>query len=262
MTPNRKLTTQLFIYFILTFIIAWGTWFPSFLHPQTLRLLAFIGLFAPAISAVIVTYSFSKGAGIKRIFGRYGILKFKIGWYLVSAFLIQLLFIFSLGFDNLFFHVHVNNLLFPQTPVFTLVSFIWLMIINSGEEIGWRGFALPKLQTLLKSPFYSSLIVGIFWSIWHLPIYLVPGQSSIPLPVFLFFTIGLSLIYTVVFNQTNGSLFSVVLLHASTDIVPRIFDITLFQPRTWLIFGILVWVSAILLFILVRKSRIRSLQTS
>jgi membrane protease YdiL (CAAX protease family) len=128
------------------------------------------------------------------------------------------------------------------------------MIINSGEEIGWRGFALPKLQEWLKNPIYVSLILGIFWSVWHLPIYLVAGQSSVPLPLFFFFTIGLSFLYTILFNHTGDSLLSVLLLHASTDVVPRIFNIALFSSRTWLIFGLLVWLSTIILFIVFRKT--------
>lgn len=134
-----------------------------------------------------------------------------------------------------------------------LISFSWLMFINSGEEVGWRGFALPRLQRLSKKPVYASLVLGIFWSAWHLPIYLVPGQSSIPLPLFFLFTIGLSFIYTVLFNKTSGSLVSVVLLHAGTDIMPRILNITLFSDRTWLIFGILIWISAIVLFVIFEK---------
>lgn len=249
MKLNRKITVQLFVYFVLTFMIAWGTWFPSFLHPHSLRLLAFVGLFAPALSAGIVSFAFDKKQGVKDLLSRYGILRFSVGWYLVAILLVPLLFVLSIGVDSMFFHRHFENLLLPQTPIFTLVSFAWLMVINSGEEIGWRGFALPKLQKLLNSPLYASIILGVLWSLWHLPIYLVPGQSSIPLPMFIFFTTGLSFIYTVVFNETRGSLASVVLLHASTDITPRLLNITVFQPSTWLIFSILIWISAIVLFL-------------
>lgn len=246
---------QLGLYFLLTFLIAWGTWFPAFLHPGSLKLLSFVGLFAPALSAIaIVTITHGK-SGVKELLGRYKILKFSSGWYILAIALVPLLFVIALLAGNAFFHTPLKNLLVTASPIVVPVSFVWLMFINSGEEIGWRGFALPRLQELVKSPVYASLVLGIFWSAWHLPIYLVPGQSSIPLSLFLFFTTGLSFIYTVLFNKTGGSLFSVVLLHASTDVVPRIIDITVFSNPTWLVFGILVWVSAVVLTFLFRKEK-------
>lgn len=247
--PNRKYIRALAFYFVLAFGIAWASWFPSFLHPRNYRLLAFVGLFAPALSAGMVAFAFNRKQGVAELLGRYAILRFKAGWYLFSILLVPLLFMLSLSVESIFFHQHFEHLLLPGSPIFTLVSFVWLMVINSGEEIGWRGFALPRLQKLLHNPFYASIILGLLWSVWHLPIYLVPCQSSIPFAMFIFFTTGLSLIYTVVFNQTRGSLFSVVLLHASTDIAPRFLNITVFQPSTWLIFGIFTWLSGILLFL-------------
>ncbi|MFI5157244.1 MAG: type II CAAX prenyl endopeptidase Rce1 family protein [Sphingobacteriales bacterium] len=251
-THWRKLG-QLGVFFFLAFLIAWGTWFPSFNHPDSLKLLSFVGLFAPAISAIVVSYLMDKKSGVKKLLRRYKIVNFKIGWYVFAIFFIPLLFIMALYIDYVFFHTKINHLLLPQQPLFVFISFIWLIFINSGEEIGWRGFALPNLQAWVKNPVYASLILGIFWSTWHLPIYLVPGQSSIPLSLFLFFTVGLSFLYTILFNQTGGSLLSVLLLHASTDVVPRIFNIALFSSHTWFIFGLLAWLSAIILFVAYRK---------
>lgn len=254
---KKRLLKQLSIFFLLCFIIAWTTWFTSFAHPETLRLLSFIGLFAPAIAAFVVAGSFDKTGGIKNLMSRYLIFRFNISWYFLSVLLIPFLFLLAMWLDGLFFKTNFSNVLLSINPVFLFVSFIWLMFINSGEEIGWRGFALPKLQLLLNNPLSASFILGIFWSVWHLPIYLMPGQSSIPLPAFLFFTTGLSFIYTVVFIKCKGSLVTAVLLHASTDFMPRIINITVFKPSTWIIFGILVWLSAVVLFITVHIFKLR-----
>lgn len=252
---RNELSTQLSIFFLLAFAIAWGTWFPSFLHPQSLRLLSFVGLFAPAISALIVAFYLNKERGIKELLGRYTRLRFGISWYIIAILLVPFLFTLSFWLDGLFFHTSFKNILLPTSPYFIFAAFIWLMFINSGEEIGWRGFALPKLQKLFKNPLYATLLLGVLWSSWHIPIYLTPGQSSFPLVLFFLFTIGLSFIYTVVFDKTGGSLFSVVLLHASTDVVPRVLNITLFKSTTWLILGILTWISAIVLVIANKYSR-------
>src|SRR5262245_17038569 len=173
----------------------------------------------------------------------YRIWQFSVGWYLLAILLIPLIFI-------------VAGLLTSGRPTlwrsnswyFDLASFAFLAVINSGEEIGWRGFALPRLFALDRSPFWASLLLGAVWGVWHLPTYLIPGQSSFPLPLFLLLLCGLSLIYTTLFVRTGGSLIAAVLLHASTDIAPRLLDITQFTVATWGLIVALVWLSAVLLW--------------
>lgn len=249
-SPLIQLTT----FFVLTFAIAWSAWIPSFLHPESLRLLSFVGLFAPAISALIVTFYFYKAKGVRELLSRFKRIRFGISWYALVILLLPFLFILSYWLNTLFFHISVKSILLPTSAYFVLFAFVWLIVINSGEEIGWRGFALPRLQILFKNPLLASLVLGILWSAWHLPIYLTPGQSSFPIALFFFFIIGLSFIYTVVFNNTGGSLFSAVLLHASTDVVPRIINITTFNSTTWLILAILTWLSAIFIIIINKQS--------
>jgi membrane protease YdiL (CAAX protease family) len=129
-----------------------------------------------------------------------------------------------------------------------VASFGFLMIINSGEEIGWRGFALGRLQSVIKSPLVASIVLGVIWGLWHLPLYLDPRQAGFPLILFLLFIIGISIIYMVLFNSTGGSLLLAVILLASTDIAPRFMQIAHFTVVSWLIIVALTWVSALILF--------------
>ena len=95
-----------------------------------------------------------------------------------------------------------------------------------GEEIGWRGFALPRLQARF-GPLRASLILGLLWAFWHLPHFLTSAQRGGPgmslsvlyfnLPVFLVMVVALSIVFTWVFNRTEGSLFIAMLLHASIN---------------------------------------------
>jgi hypothetical protein len=84
------------------------------------------------------------------------------------------------------------------------------------EEIGWRGFFLPRLQ-LRYSAFHSSLIIGVIWGLWHLPIILAInpyGDKSIIYFLFIFLgCIAISILQTGIFNVTKGSLLACVLLH-------------------------------------------------
>jgi membrane protease YdiL (CAAX protease family) len=127
------------------------------------------------------------------------------------------------------------------------------MFINSGEEIGWRGFALSRLQTIIKNQLVAGVILGVIWGLWHLPLYLNPEQSSFPLILFILFIIGISIIYSVLFNNTRGSLLMAVILHASTDIAPRFMQIANFTPVSWSIIVSFTWISAMILYHMTKK---------
>jgi len=84
-----------------------------------------------------------------------------------------------------------------------------------GEEYGWRGYALPRLQTKL-SPLSASLIIGVVWALWHLPTLLVPGArgtTGLELWMYLLAMVAGSVIYTWLYNAGHGSLRGPVLAH-------------------------------------------------
>ena len=73
-----------------------------------------------------------------------------------------------------------------------------------GEEPGWRGYALPRLEVAL-GPVRGSLFLALLWAGWHLPLFWIPGtaQSHLPLALFLVRTVGLSVISTWIYNGTR-----------------------------------------------------------
>ena len=87
-----------------------------------------------------------------------------------------------------------------------------------GEELGWRAFALPRLQRA-RGPLVASLILGRFWGFWHIPMW-VAVRSAEPhwLPILVLNMVPLAVLFTVLFNRTNGSLRLVCLFHASSAI--------------------------------------------
>jgi membrane protease YdiL (CAAX protease family) len=85
------------------------------------------------------------------------------------------------------------------------------------EEIGWRGFALPYLQQRY-SALTSSLIIGLVWALWHVPFFV--GAIPFPWEDLVFFVplvIVCSIIFTWVYNTTDGSLLAVILLHGAIN---------------------------------------------
>jgi membrane protease YdiL (CAAX protease family) len=107
-------------------------------------------------------------------------------------------------------------------PLFTAVIMLAFSIFPGsalGEEIGWRGYALPRLQAG-RSALRASLILGVVWSFYHLPLFFV-GQAARPPSLFIPFvisTIALSVILGWVCNGTEGSLLMVVLIHAAFNL--------------------------------------------
>jgi membrane protease YdiL (CAAX protease family) len=83
-----------------------------------------------------------------------------------------------------------------------------------GEELGLRGFALPRLQSY-RSPFSAGVIIGVFWAAWHIPILI--GRDVVSVIAFLLLAFVLSFIFTFLFNRSNGSLIPVLLFHAAQN---------------------------------------------
>ena len=107
----------------------------------------------------------------------------------------------------------------PLLGVLSMLAFSIFPGSALGEEIGWRGYALPRLQAG-RSALGASLILGLIWGLWHLPLWLTgaPGRTPILYATFVVSTISLSVILTWVYNSTGGSLLMVVLLHATFNL--------------------------------------------
>jgi len=96
------------------------------------------------------------------------------------------------------------------------IHFIFLFV-GLGEETPWRGFALPELQKRY-SPFAASLVVGVFWAAWHIPLMGVEFKADLIVP-FLLGVMAASVVMAWLFNRTSGGLLPLPLMHASVNTV-------------------------------------------
>jgi len=106
----------------------------------------------------------------------------------------------------------------PLSNAIFFVAFMTFPGSATGEELGWRGFALPRLQ-FRHTALIASLIVGSLHGLWHLPLWL-RGDADHRLsvyPAFLIQAIGLAVIYTWLYNSTKGSVLLAVLFHTATN---------------------------------------------
>jgi len=172
----------------------------------------FFGILAittPTISAVIISGLNDGFQGIKNLFSGFRIWKVNFLWYFAGLLFIIAPLIFAL------FYLLFGGEAPGPAPNYTLTIFLLDLFISliSGplnEEAGWRGYALPRLQSRF-SALISSIILGILWGFWHLPLYLV--EARLPFYIFIFLNIVLSILITWGYNNTNGSLVIAVLFH-------------------------------------------------
>jgi len=93
---------------------------------------------------------------------------------------------------------------------------IYFLIPSCAEEVGWRGYALPRLQRR-HTALTASVLIGLVWAVWHLPMAFVSGstQGTIPFGSYIVATIATAVLFTWLYNSSGGSLLLVTLLHAS-----------------------------------------------
>jgi uncharacterized protein len=181
----------------------------------------FLTAYAPTLAALLVT---ARSGGVGTLLRQVATWRVGLGWYaivlagpIVLFVVADLIYALSGGVQPAAWVVLPSNL-----------AFVGPLIAGSlGEELGWRGFAQPRLQTRY-SALWASIIIGIIWGTWHLWPALLPGgladltvsdlaQTYIRL-------ISTAIIYAWIYNSTNGSLFVVMVAHAghnlATELVP------------------------------------------
>ncbi len=171
-----------------------------------------VGGFVPSLLGIFLTWKKEGVSGLRLLCRR--IIQFKLGWrWYVLTFLI----VIAGTAGQLTINQLLGNTFNGQLFLAQLGSFLPLLIIGPlSEEIGWRGYALGRLQTQWNA-LASSLIVGLIWGLWHLPLFMMLGTSQHELEIpFFGFLIGLmasSILYTWIYNSTKHNLWSAILLH-------------------------------------------------
>lgn len=210
-------------FFGLAFGISWSIWLPlvvmqAFLPFSVIANLVWIGGFAPTIAAIILAGVNSGRVGIRRLLGR--VLQGPVGvyWYAFALFGTAAIGLMAIGLHVLFGGVALVIDLSRWFLVFPV--FLSAMIAGPlAEEFGWRGYALPRLQTN-RSALVASLIIGVVWSLWHLPVFWLEGLIYIGLTfeqriIWFLLLIAVAILFTWLYNNTDGSMLIAVLYHTA-----------------------------------------------
>src|SRR5215210_9440794 len=170
----------------------------------------------PFLAAFVMTGATEGRAGVRRFLRRFVLWRVGFRWYLFAFVGIPVIAVLSVvvipGVLGSF------QGLGALAPLSVLGVFVYVFFLGGalGEEPGWRGFALPRLQSM-HGPLVGTLILGPLWALWHLPLFFTPWNvlTTFNLVVFVLATTCLAIIYTWVFNNTKGSVLMAILLHAS-----------------------------------------------
>jgi membrane protease YdiL (CAAX protease family) len=176
-----------------------------------------VGGMSPTIAALVVAKLEFGKRGAEYLFSQFGRKGFSKLWFLAAALIPLALAAFATLLWSVTGGIYVLDLMkLAEFPPILVVSFL----MNMWEEIGWRGYALPNLQKK-HNALISSIILGIFWALWHWPHFAVKDSAmAVNYHNYLLFAIFMllySISFTWVYNHTNGSLFTVSLYHASTN---------------------------------------------
>ena len=244
-------------YFVLANVISWIIWTPLLLSSLGIRGIPvlpyhhFFGALGPILAAIIMTGINSGKTGLRELLGRIVRWRVSIKWHLIALFGPVALFVIAAVIIRIrggawadFGQFGVSE----EFPQFGLIA-IWIfytLTFGVGEETGWRGYALPRLQKS-RSALSATLILSGFWALWHLPTFWYrPGYANMNIGGIIGWGFSLvtgAVLLTWLYNSSKGSILIVSLFHGSVDVA---FTSRVAQGDIVNIIGMMVMVWAII----------------
>ncbi|MHC1702932.1 MAG: CPBP family intramembrane glutamic endopeptidase [Tenuifilaceae bacterium] len=222
------------IYCLIAFSITWGlkllyVWYKGKFGIPLLNF-SLLASFGPTISALVLVRVTEGIDGIVRIFRSLVDIRVGIGWILLAALYEPIIFgSITLGYWLFYgtFPTTVGISLIPDIGLYLGTFIVGLFMWGVSEEIGWRGWMLPKLQKKL-SPLLASIVLAIVASLWHLkPNLLSDVFKSVEGPILYVYcpeiverfviSIPFTMVITYIFNSTKGNLFLMLCFHSASN---------------------------------------------
>ena len=211
-------------FLVVTYVVAYAMWALVALAagdvlalPMVLLAVLFLGGLSPTLAALGMAYLETGTRGVTVLLGLLFRWRVPLVWY-AAALIGPALVVFA----GIAAGVAVGSPL-PPVPSWSawlssLALFPVFILLAAIEEVGWRAYALPRMQIRMH-PLRASLLLGIAWAFWHAPQWFIPqiGQAAFPFPAFLIWVVALSIQFAWIYNGTGGSVLLVLLAHAATN---------------------------------------------
>lgn len=225
-------------YFAITFTLTWTFWFHAArlsggglapagsMRSVLATVLLYLGTFTPGLMALVFTRRSEGPAGVRALLAR--LFQWNVGarWYVFA-----LAYMFAIKLGAALIHRIALGAWprFGTEPVLLMFAATFFSLVvggQSGEEVGWRGYALPRMAERLGLG-GASVVLGVIWAVWHLPLfYLLPAADTYhqSFPVYALGVVSISVAMAWLYAHTRGSLLLTMLFHAAInntkDIVP------------------------------------------
>jgi len=240
-SPSKQYS--LLIFCILTIALT----FAATLLPMPADLTPVVVVFIPACMAISLTALSEGKVGVWSLLGKLSKWRINFKWAVIAvalAFVMRLtISLIALGL-GMIPAIHLR----PGSPAQLIILALILFLFALPEELGWRGYALPKLLEQ-RSPLAAGLIIGVLWGSLHLALHL-PGMmyAGLPLLPTLLQLIGLSVMITWLYMHTSGNILLTSLFHAAQSFFVVLNEGIPETQLVWLMAG--VYITLALIFVL------------
>jgi membrane protease YdiL (CAAX protease family) len=188
--------------------------------------------YMPTLAAVIVTGLIAGRTGIRALFRKLLIARVGFRWYAFAVFGIAAICIAGILLGDRFGSASALPVLSNGMPplsrpvelLLTIAVYFVLTGVLNGEELAWRGFALPRLQAKYNA-LVSSLILSVPFTLFHLPLFFDPAMNMGPFASFAIRAVALTTLFTWLYNHTRGSVLLAYIMHAAFNTWTRVFSI-------------------------------------
>lgn len=214
---NASTRRQVTVFLLGAFLISWAAELPMIVAPRTIPItslrgleLLFVASVSPSLMALVLTGAVQGLPGLRRLLGKVVRWRTRPAYYAIALALPTALTILALTAPVLF------GVIIP--PMFIQSPNPWTPTVSpAGEELGWRGYLMPRLQARFGA-LAASLLVGVFWATWHAPQWFIPGARFSLFPVFFIRILAESVFLGWLYNRTGGSLLICILAHAGMNL--------------------------------------------
>jgi membrane protease YdiL (CAAX protease family) len=218
-TPSKALNG----FYLLAFGISWGVGglallasavYPGFTFTSS-NPLYFVAAFGPSIAALIMTARLDGWTGVKTLLSRLVPRRAGLPWYL--GVIVGFPVVATAAAASLPPHV-IPDFSRPGQLLYLLPFTLVIDAGPLGEELGWRGFALPRILRK-RDPAAAAIVLGVIWVAWHIPTFFIPtlSQSRLSFPLFASSGVALSVIMTWLYVRTKGDVALMVLVHLMSN---------------------------------------------
>jgi membrane protease YdiL (CAAX protease family) len=227
------------LYLGLAFLISWAAWPLVALNPESSPLVPF----GPLLAAVVMALLTGGPRELRVLVSQLGRWPRSPWWYLIALGGPVVVAVAAVAVS-----IALGASPAPVSADWPAVGGVFLttvVIVGLFEEVGWRGYALPRLQRH-HSGLRAALLLGAVWGLWHLPELLSDPDGQRPPIPFLIFVLAQSVILTWQYNSTLGSLPIVIVSHAAINTAAQgvlpLFAQADYQLAWWTFTGL--WVAA------------------